>query len=90
MTGCSNKVTDRVDRIIGYQGEQRYAILVVDERWENRAVLMNLLEPLGFTILEAEHGQEGLDMLHIHTPDLVITDLAMPVMDGFEFLQVHS
>lgn len=81
------QVTDRVDQVIGYQGEQRYAILVVDDRWQNRAVLLNLLEPLGFTILEAEHGQEGLDMLHAHTPDLVITDLAMPVMDGFEFLQ---
>ncbi|MBD2329848.1 response regulator [Alkalinema sp. FACHB-956] len=73
-------------RIIGYAGQRRH-ILVVDDRWENRAVLVNLLEPLGFTITEAEHGQEGLEKLRQQRPDLVITDLAMPVMDGFEFLQ---
>ena len=75
-----------IERIIGYEGDQPYAILVVDDRWENRAVLSNLLTPLGFTILEAENGQEGLVALQNQAPDLVITDLAMPVMDGFEFL----
>ncbi|MEO1134956.1 MAG: response regulator, partial [Cyanobacteria bacterium J06639_1] len=78
--------SDGIERIIGYEGDQPYAILVVDDRWENRAVLSNLLTPLGFTILEAENGQEGLVALQNQAPDLVITDLAMPVMDGFEFL----
>ncbi|MEN8445899.1 MAG: response regulator, partial [Cyanobacteria bacterium J06555_13] len=76
---------DGGDRIIGYEGD-RYQILVVDDRWENRAVVKNLLEPLGFTLLEAENGKEGIAQLQAVTPDLVITDLAMPVMDGFEFL----
>lgn len=71
--------------VIGYEGEKR-TILVVDDRWENRAVLVNLLEPIGFTVLEAGNGQEGLAQLAA-APDLVITDLAMPVMDGFELLQ---
>jgi CheY-like chemotaxis protein len=61
--------------------------LVVDDRWENRAVLLNLLEPLGFRVIEAQHGQQGLDYLLAEQPDLVITDLSMPVMDGFEFLK---
>ena len=74
------------DRIIGYEGEEQYSILVVDDRWENRAVLSNLLQPLGFTILEAENGQEGLEILQNQAPHLVITDLAIPVMDGFTFL----
>lgn len=74
------------DRIIGYEGEEQYSILVVDDRWENRAVLSNLLQPLGFTILEAENGQEGLETLQNQAPNLVITDIAMPVMDGFAFL----
>ena len=74
------------EQIIGYEGERRQ-ILVVDDRWENRAVILNLLEPLGFEIVEAEHGVEGLEKLQQQTPDLVITDLAMPVMDGFEFLR---
>ncbi len=74
------------DRIIGYDGK-RCQILVIDDRWENRAVVQNLLEPLGFEILEAEHGQAGLELLQTQQPDLVITDLAMPVMDGFRFLE---
>jgi signal transduction histidine kinase/DNA-binding response OmpR family regulator len=75
-----------VGNIIGYEGAP-LNILVVDDRWENRAVLSNLLEPLGFLITEAEHGQAGLDQMLEILPDLVITDLAMPVMDGFEMLR---
>ncbi|MGR3280113.1 ATP-binding response regulator, partial [Acaryochloris marina NIES-2412] len=81
-------------RIIGYRcinnmplEQSCYTILVVDDLWENRAVLINLLEPLGFNIIEAEHGQQGLEQLYSLHPDLVITDLAMPIMDGFEFLR---
>jgi signal transduction histidine kinase/CheY-like chemotaxis protein len=72
--------------IIGYQGAPRH-ILIVDDRWENRSVLLNLLEPMGFIITEAENGQEGLDKARKRLPDLIITDLAMPVMDGFEMLE---
>jgi CheY-like chemotaxis protein len=64
-----------------------YSILVVDDRWENRGVLVQLLEPLGFTMFEAEQGQQALEILQQHRVDLIITDLAMPVMDGFELLQ---
>jgi signal transduction histidine kinase/DNA-binding NarL/FixJ family response regulator len=72
--------------IIGYEGEQRH-ILVVDDRWENRGVIVNLLEPLGFILTEAENGQDGLAKIRQHSPDLVITDLSMPVMNGFEMLK---
>ncbi|MEA5467253.1 ATP-binding protein [Spirulina sp. 06S082] len=74
------------DRMIGYEGERR-TIAIVDDRWENRAVVSNLLEPLGLTVVEAENGEEGLKILRGRQPDLVITDLAMPVMDGFEFIK---
>jgi signal transduction histidine kinase/FixJ family two-component response regulator len=71
--------------ITGYQGAKR-KILVVDDRWENCAVIVNLLEPIGFEMLEASDGQKGLAQL-TQQPDLVITDLAMPVMDGFAMLK---
>jgi signal transduction histidine kinase/DNA-binding response OmpR family regulator len=71
--------------VIGFEGAPR-KILVVDDRWENRSVLVNFLEPLGFELAEANDGQEGLEQLKAFQPDLVITDLMMPVMDGFEFL----
>ena len=72
--------------IIGYEGALRH-ILIVDDRWENRSVLANLLEPMGFIITEAENGKEGLNQARKRLPDLMITDIAMPVMDGFEMLR---
>ncbi len=73
------------EKIMGYQGRRR-KILIVDDRWENRSVILNLLDPIGFEITEASNGQEGLDRAIANQPDLIITDLAMPVMDGFEMM----
>jgi signal transduction histidine kinase/CheY-like chemotaxis protein len=78
--------TDADKRIIGYTGEPR-RILAIDDRWENRSVLVNLLEPLGFVMREAENGLEGLEKIRQERPELVISDLVMPVMDGFELLR---
>jgi len=75
-----------VSNIISYEGAIQ-KILVIDDRQENRAVILDLLQPLGFVIIEAENGQEGLVKIREHLPDLVITDLAMPVMDGLTMLQ---
>lgn len=72
--------------ILGYEGSPKH-ILIVDDRWENRSVLINLLEPIGFSFTEAENGQEGLEKAREKSPDLVITDLAMPIMDGFTLLK---
>lgn len=79
------KSKGKSDFIIGYSGP-RLKILIVDDIWENRTILKNLLEPLGFEIIEAQNGQEGCEKLHSTKFDLVITDLVMPVMNGFEFL----
>ncbi|HAX75677.1 MAG TPA: hypothetical protein DCY88_07555 [Cyanobacteria bacterium UBA11372] len=70
-------------KIIGYQGEKR-KILVVDDRWENCAVLVNMLDPIGFEICEAADGKQGLETAIKFNPDLIITDLVMPAMDGLE------
>lgn len=75
------------EKIIGYHGDRR-RILVIDDRWENRLVLCELLKPLGFTVIEAKNGQEGLNLLQNQQPDLVITDLAMPILDGYKFLEI--
>jgi signal transduction histidine kinase/DNA-binding response OmpR family regulator len=82
----ARQALDDSHRIIGYDSEKRYTLLIIDDARENRAVLLNLLKPLGFDILEAENGQAALEQLQQQKPDLIITDLVMPVMDGFEFL----
>jgi len=69
--------------IIGFKGEKR-KILVVDDKWENRTVLASFLLPLGFEVTEAADGREGLDKALKYKPDLILMDLIMPVMDGFE------
>jgi CheY-like chemotaxis protein len=71
------------ETIYGYQGEKR-KILVIDDRWENRSFIINLLQPLGFELDEASNGREGLEKAVTWQPDLIITDLVMPGMDGFE------
>jgi signal transduction histidine kinase/ActR/RegA family two-component response regulator len=73
-------------RIIGFK-EAKQKILIVDDRWENRSVIANLLEPIGFEIIESEDGQEGLDKAHELEPDLIICDLAMPILDGHEMIK---
>jgi PAS domain S-box-containing protein len=68
---------------IGYSGDRR-KILVVDDVLENRAMLMEELATLGFVMAEACDGVEALEVAARFQPDLVVMDLTMPVMDGFE------
>ncbi|MGC9506021.1 response regulator [Baaleninema sp.] len=62
-------------------------ILVIDDKWENRAVLKHILTPLGFEIIEAENGKEGVTQAVAESPDLIVTDLVMPELDGFETIR---
>jgi len=75
------------ETITGFTGKQSVKIMVVDDKWENRSVLIDLLEPLGFEVAEAGNGQEGLEKAALWSPDLIIADLAMPIMDGFEMIR---
>jgi CheY-like chemotaxis protein len=70
-------------KITGFTGAKK-KILVVDDKWENRAVLVNFLNPLGFEIEEAQDGQKGVEKAIAFQPDLILMDLVMPNMDGFE------
>ena len=72
--------------ITGFQ-EAPKKLLVIDDKWENRSVMKNLLEPLGFEIIEAVNGQEGVERAIEIKPDLIMTDLVMPIMDGFEVVR---
>jgi len=73
-------------KIIGYKGPTK-RLLIVDDRWENRAVLNSFLTPLGFELFEAGDGQEGLAIAFAHAPDLIITDISMPSLDGLGMIK---
>ena len=59
-------------------------ILVVDDRWENRQMLLQLLESIGFKVKEAENGREALEVWQDWQPHLICMDLQMPIMDGYQ------
>ncbi|MBP0039278.1 MAG: response regulator [Roseofilum sp. SBFL] len=63
--------------------EKTYRILVVDDKWENREILHSLLTPLGFDVLQATQGEEALTLWEQETINLILTDIRMPVRDGY-------
>ncbi|GAB3641263.1 PAS domain-containing hybrid sensor histidine kinase/response regulator [Spirosoma arcticum] len=72
--------------IVGYDGIHK-TILVADDGWENCSVLTNLLQPLGFTVIEARNGREAVEQAILHKPDLILLDLVMPYLDGYGALK---
>ena len=72
-------------RVVGLEpGQPVYRILVVEDVFENRKLLLNLLIPLGFDVRGAENGQEGIAVWEKWEPHLIWMDMQMPVMDGYE------
>jgi CheY-like chemotaxis protein len=91
--GATEFLTKPVDRGQLVQLLQRYApagaerrALVVDDKAENRQVLRRALENEGWQVSEAENGKVALGALADGAPSLILLDLMMPVMDGFEFV----
>ncbi|WP_333278418.1 MULTISPECIES: PAS domain S-box protein [unclassified Microcoleus] len=75
--------TQEKRRLIGFRGPHR-KILLVDDHEVNRAMLHRLLSRLGFEIVEATDGADCLHKAQAFLPDLILMDLLMPVMDGWE------
>ena len=59
-------------------------ILVVEDTEDNRQILRDLLEMAGYNMIEARDGAEGVARAAEHRPDLILMDIQMPVMDGYE------
>ncbi len=72
--------------ITGYTG-QKQQILVVDDLDNNREVIVDFLTPLGFDVVEAKSGKTAIALIEQHQPDLVLLDLIMPEMNGWEVTQ---
>jgi len=72
--------------VTGYQGARR-KILIIDDQKVNRFLLINVLNCLGFETFEGNDGQDGLEKTYLFHPDLIFTDLVMPIMDGFELVR---
>ncbi|AFZ34713.1 Cache sensor hybrid histidine kinase [Stanieria cyanosphaera PCC 7437] len=75
-------------RVIALEfNQQEYRILIVDDRWENRQLLIKLLQPIGFQVQEATNGQEAVQLWESWQPHLIWMDMRMPIMNGYEATQ---
>ena len=68
--------------------ERDVKVLVVDDDPQALELLAKILEPLGFTVIKAASGEEGIQLASERGPDLVILDLLMPGLSGFEVVKV--
>ncbi len=64
-----------------------HKILVVEDNEHNRILLRQVLTYHGYEVIEAPDGAEGMRMARENRPDLILLDLQMPVMDGFEVIR---
>jgi DNA-binding NarL/FixJ family response regulator len=62
-------------------------ILVVDDDFGTRLSISDYLEISGYTVISAENGQEALELVDKHKPHLIVTDIAMPEMDGYDLVK---
>jgi two-component system, cell cycle response regulator DivK len=62
-------------------------ILVIEDNPEERHIFASYLAFVGGRLLEAENGERGLELARTHHPDLILMDLSMPVMDGWEAMR---
>ena len=69
---------------IAPDGQPEYRILVVDDKWENRRLLVEWLQTVGFDVREASNGLEAVELWDRWEPHLIWMDMRMPVMDGYE------
>jgi len=89
--GASGYLTKPIDRaklaaaLAGYKAQDPRALLVEDDADERR-LMARMLRDEGWAVAEAENGRIGLERLEAAAPDLILLDLMMPEMDGFEFL----
>ncbi len=77
----SRKPMERI--VTGYKGSRR-KVLVVDDRQTNRSMLVDWFKPLGFDVAEANNGFDAIESAKKIHPDLIMMDLMMPQMGGFE------
>jgi two-component system cell cycle response regulator DivK len=59
-------------------------ILLVEDTEDNRQIVRDLLDSAGFELIEAHDGAAGLAMAEEHKPDLILMDIQLPVLDGYE------
>ena len=63
-------------------------VLLVEDNEDNRIVYSTILKHFGYTVIEALNGKEGIDKAQSQHPDLILMDISIPVIDGWEATQI--
>jgi CheY-like chemotaxis protein/nitrogen-specific signal transduction histidine kinase len=72
---------------VGFPGAERRTVLVVDDDPKAVQLLSVYLDPVGYRVLSAFSGQEGIEVARQQRPDLIVLDLMMPVVSGFDVVE---
>ena len=59
-------------------------ILIIEDQEDNRAIMRDLLTGAGFELIEAVDGEEGVKLAQSERPDLILMDIQLPIIDGYE------
>ena len=59
-------------------------ILIIEDQEDNRAIMRDLLTSAGFELIEAVDGEEGVKLAQSERPDLILMDIQLPIIDGYE------
>jgi two-component system cell cycle response regulator DivK len=59
-------------------------ILIIEDQEDNRAIMRDLLSAAGFELIEAMNGEEGVKLAQSERPDLILMDIQLPIIDGYE------
>ncbi len=79
---------EEIGNVIGIVDDRHPSVIIVDDKVNNRLILKEMLERIGFVTIEAENGLEALDRTREFRPELVFMDIKMPVMDGYESVKL--
>lgn len=87
--GCESLLKEEttIKNVIKIKGDKKVKALIVDDRDNNRDILIKILSPLGFDTIEAKDGLTALNIIKEYNPDLILLDIVMPDISGIEVIK---
>ena len=62
-------------------------ILIVEDQEDNRMIMRDVLSSAGYELIEAVNGEDGVKLAHSERPDLILMDIQLPIIDGYEAIR---
>ncbi|WP_373032359.1 ATP-binding protein [Sulfurovum sp.] len=85
--GAIVQKAESLDRVLIKKHLKKFKVLIVDDIYENRSLLVQMVQYLGFETSEAEDGMMALQQLKDQKPDIILMDIQMPKMDGYQTIE---